>query len=37
MKDYPEALPSFERALERFLVDKEVGNYGKPKAVARFG
>lgn len=31
MKDYPEAMPSFERALERFLVDKEVGNYGVPK------
>lgn len=34
MKDYPEALPSFERALERFMVDKEVGNFGKPKVAA---
>jgi hypothetical protein len=31
MKDYPDALPCFERALERFLVDREVGNYKQPK------
>lgn len=31
MKDYPDALPCFERALERFLVDREVGNYKQPR------
>lgn len=36
MKDYPEAMPSFERALERFVVDKEVGNFGQPKPAARY-
>jgi len=36
MKDYPEAMAAFERALERFMVDKEVGNFGQPKSVARY-